>query len=172
MRLRHLLPIVLLAVMTVRCDSADVEFDLAEYLGTYAGTETISLLPGLPTPLRHTFTSESPDQVTLTTVYDVQDERDPRNQPIVLTGTVDEGGMRFEQTDASAGAFGTLTVDAAGQVDGVVEVVLFDAPVEAAVTGTLTPRRFDLDITFEVPPGIAGLPAGTMVTLRQRTQRV
>lgn len=177
-RLPELLPIVLLlillaVVMLAGCDSADDGgFDVADYLGTYAGTETISLLPGLPTPVRHTFTSDAAGQVTLTTVYDVQDERDPRSRPIVLMGTVDANGMRFEQTDAGAGAFGSLTVDADGQVDGVAEVVLFDAPVEATVTGTLTPERLDLDITFEVPPGLAGLPAGTTVTLQQRTQRV
>ena len=136
----------LLAVLAASgCDGVGSEptFDISAYLGTYTGTRTIieddraSLIEGVTFEIA---ADEAARTVTLTLTPDI-------GAPEVLRGAYDDGGIDI------ASSYGGLAVSFSVVPDGTVSGTWEVTDQGAAVSGTLTPARFDLTFTPADPGG-------------------
>ena len=120
------------------CDS-NRSFEITDYLGTYAGTQTTYGI-GVEGPIEETggititiAQGETPGTVDLTLARE-------GTSASVLSGTYDENGLSVNDSNEFSSI--TFEVDARGDIEG--SFSAFFESGTGTVEGRLTPTRFDL----------------------------
>ena len=125
---------LLVLLVLAGCDSSDPAFDIADYVGTYEGTRTVTDSDGSTDTEDISFTI-SADTDAQTVAFALRPEAGASE---VLPGTYDEDGIEA-LLDAGIARIG-FSVSRDGSVTGTFSA--FNA--SGTISGTLTPSRFDL----------------------------
>ena len=172
MRMRFWLGLGMVVLLLAGCDSnSDEPFAIDDYMGTYDGTATqrIELPDGTTTTQMTngsvTFSSDAAGQVMLSA-----SSATPGEAPLLLDGTYDETGMRFQLDQSELFVF-EIVFDEDGDASGGGTVDFFDIILDGEVSGRLTPRQVDLELDFDVTEGNADVPTGSTASLEYHATR-